>query len=170
MSSHVASDQSPALASSAQPRFPAIASARHGLAASGIGALWLVICWTLVIVVLSSQPDLDEAGGHRLRVGIFALGHGVFFTALGFLVANLFTRLGLRRIVWWTFVIATMFAVLDELHQAIVPGRDPSGIDLALDGLGAFLGGLAFVRGTSSASATSAPALDGTDPDPHRGG
>jgi VanZ family protein len=117
----------------------------RGFAASTIGAMLLVVCWTAVIVVLSSLPHLDDdPGGHRFTIGIFVVGHAVFFTTLGFLTANLLAG-STHRLIWWTFVLATTFAVIDELHQAFVPGRDPSAVDLAFDAMGALLGATIFL-------------------------
>ena len=116
-----------------------------GAAASTIGSLALIICWAAIIAVLSSQPHLDDdRGGRHFSVGIFVLGHATFFTALGFLTAN-----GLagrtHRVAWWSFFLVTTFAVVDELHQAFVPGRDPSAVDLAFDAMGALLGATVFL-------------------------
>ena len=117
----------------------------HGFAASTLGALLLVVIWTGMIVVLSSLPNLDDGtGGHRFAIGVFVLAHAAFFSTLGFLVANLLAG-SAHRLIWWTFVLVTVFAVFDELHQNFVPGRDPSPIDLGFDALGALLGATVFL-------------------------
>ena len=120
----------------------------RGAAATTVGSLLLIVCWAAVIAVLSSQPHLDDDhGGHRFAIGIFVLGHATFFTALGFLTAN-----GLagrtHRLLWWSFFLVTAFAVVDELHQAFVPGRDPSVVDLAFDAMGALVGATIFITAT----------------------
>lgn len=117
----------------------------HGFAASTAGSILLVLCWTGMIVVLSSLPHLDDdPGGRRFAIGIFVLGHAAFFSTLGFLVANLLGG-STHRPIWWTFVLVTVFAVFDELHQAFVPGRDPSAVDLAFDAMGALVGATVFL-------------------------
>ncbi|HEX6654865.1 MAG TPA: VanZ family protein [Candidatus Limnocylindria bacterium] len=117
----------------------------RGFAASAVGAALLVICWTGMVVVLSSLPHLDDdAGGRRFAIGIFVLGHAAFFSTLGFLVANLLAG-STHRLIWWTFVVVTVFAVFDELHQNFVPGRDPSPVDLTFDAMGALLGATVFL-------------------------
>jgi hypothetical protein len=120
----------------------------NGMAASTAGSLILILCWAAIIAVLSSQPHLDDdRGGRHFSIGIFVVGHAAFFTALGFLTAN-----GLagrtHRVVWWVFFLVTAFAVVDELHQAFVPGRDPSVVDLGFDAMGALLGATVFLTGT----------------------
>jgi VanZ family protein len=39
-----------------------------------------------------------------------------------------------------SFVICVLYAITDELHQSIVPGRGPSRFDIMIDSLGAFTG------------------------------
>lgn len=43
-----------------------------------------------------------------------------------------------------TVTAVVLYAATDELHQAFVPGRVADLTDLALDGIGAVLGALAF--------------------------
>ena len=135
----------------------------RGFAASSLGAVLLVLCWLGMIVVLSSLPHLDDdPGGRRFAIGIFVLGHAAFFSTLGFLVANLLAG-STHRLIWWTFVLVTIFAVFDELHQAFVPGRDPSAVDLAFDAMGSLLGATVFLnlalwrRSLARASAQALP-------------
>ncbi len=113
---------------------------RRVIATSNLGAWMLVICWALVVFVLLTEPRLADTGRLRMRFGIFAFGHGVFFGILGFLVANALIRFRLRRLSWWTVVVLTLYGILGELVQTTVPGRTPSIIDLGADTLGAFVG------------------------------
>lgn len=65
--------------------------------------------------------------------------------ALGYAVLALLLYLSLRRSLGLpsraaalgSWVIAVVHGVADEYHQSFVPGRDPSGLDLLADALGA---------------------------------
>ena len=63
------------------------------------------------------------------------------FRASGGLVAR-------TRPARWAFAVTALFAASDELHQAFVPTRGPSVVDVAIDCLGALivLGGLALLE------------------------
>jgi VanZ family protein len=96
--------------------------------------------WALIVFVLLTQPHLDDEGRQRLRFGVFELGHSAFFGVLGFLLSHALMRVQLRRFVWWTVVLLTLYGIIGELLQATVPGRSPSITDVFADGLGAFVG------------------------------
>jgi len=51
---------------------------------------------------------------------------------------SLFRRVP-ARICFWAFLLASLFALSDEFHQAFTPGRHPSLKDLAVDGTAALL-------------------------------
>jgi VanZ family protein len=93
----------------------------------------------LVIFLLSARPSdglpdfgswdyAVKKGGHMLEYGMLALA---FQHGLG-------PRAVRRRTAW---AMAVGYAITDELHQAFVPGRHPSPVDvLVFDNLGAILG------------------------------
>jgi len=103
---------------------------------------WLVVAaWMLVIFGLSSIPNLEPGGSGKLNFGLSKLGHVVVFSVLGLLVGM---PLALRRVphwLWWTFVWCTLYAISDEVHQAFVPGRDPTVRDVGIDAISALVGG-----------------------------
>lgn len=100
-----------------------------------------VALWMLLIFVLSSQPGGPETGSGRLRFGLDKFGHLVVFGNLGVLVANALATQGVGRTrFWWTFVICALYAVTDELHQVLVPGRSPTVYDILIDVAGASAG------------------------------
>jgi len=107
---------------------------------TSVGAWLLVVCWALIVIVLSIQPGTEELGRGRLRIDISTVGHAVFFTILSFLVANAIARYRPRRLWWWTIVVVSMFGIVDELMQSLVPLRSPSVADLLADVVGAFIG------------------------------
>ena len=105
-----------------------------------VASAWLpVAAWMAAIFVLSSQPDTSDGLG-RLRLEPRKLGHLVEYAGLGFLLARALADLGLPDRAWWSFVVAVLYAISDEIHQALVPGRTPLVADLAIDALGALVG------------------------------
>ena len=103
-------------------------------------AWFVAIIWMAIIFVLSSQSGVDTGSG-RLRFGADKIAHLVVFGILGLLVANALTAGGLRtRRFWWTFVVCALYAVVDETHQAFVPGRGPSVLDVFIDMAGTSAG------------------------------
>jgi VanZ family protein len=99
----------------------------------------------VVIFKFSSTPSTEmpdfglwdmlvKKGGHMLGYGLLALAYW-----LGL-------RFEKRR--WWlALLLAVTYAVTDEFHQFVVPGRHPSGVDvLVFDGGGAAIAlGLAYL-------------------------
>ncbi len=91
------------------------------------------------IFFLSSQPgaDLPNFGSldYVLKKSAHAIGYGLLalmcWRGFGFA----------PRRIWHAWVIAVLYAVTDEGHQAFVPGRHSSAVDVFLfDGLGAAAG------------------------------
>jgi VanZ family protein len=101
----------------------------------------VVIAWMALIFLLSSQPDFAPPGSGRLRFGVSKFGHLAVFAVLGLLVANAVWQERVRRRGWWAFVLCALYAIIDEIHQALVPGRTPQVLDVLIDSVGA-LGGI----------------------------
>jgi VanZ family protein len=101
-----------------------------------------VIGWLTVIFLASDQPKASPArpGADEFRLNPSKLGHVIAYSVLGFLVAHALARSGVRRVGWWTFVFAALYAIGDETHQAFVPGRDPAVFDVLIDVASAPLG------------------------------
>lgn len=97
----------------------------------------------LVIFVFSSRPStslpdfawadrLVKKGGHMLGYGLLALA---YWRGFGW-------RTDHRPFAW---LLAISYALTDEFHQAFVPGRTPSLLDVLLfDGTGAWIALLAY--------------------------
>jgi VanZ family protein len=96
------------------------------------------VAWAGVIFALSSQPVLPSPPGMSDKLA-HAITYGILGAAclLGLVAADW------RRIAGRTSVLAVLVAVLygisDEFHQAFVPGRTPDALDLLADAAGAAL-------------------------------
>ncbi len=92
-----------------------------------------VLAWAGLIFALSSVPDLGTGlGGWDLVLRKVA--HIAEYAILGALLARATSRTGLA------FALGVLYAVSDEIHQAFVPGRMGSPVDVAIDALGVAIG------------------------------
>ncbi|MFK7988779.1 MAG: VanZ family protein [Sandaracinaceae bacterium] len=107
-----------------------------------MGLIWMVSSFDLGEVRLSAFPFGDK--------GVHALEYGV----LGFLVAHAASRTwphrGLMRTMPFAVFVTVLFGLLDEIHQAFVPGRSSEVLDLVADSVGA-LGGALLAGGIRGA-------------------
>lgn len=104
---------------------------------------WMALIWTL-----SAQSDLFVAVSSQLRDLLAWVAHFSEFAALaGFLWLALWksTALSGQTVLAAAFFSAALFAAVDELHQAFVPGRTPDLRDLLVDVAG-ILAALAVIR------------------------
>lgn len=102
--------------------------------------LWI---WIGAIVLVSSVPGPTL---ERVPVGIQdKLAHLVEYGVLGFL-AYRYHRVAMRRNVVLAILIAWLVAFcvggLDELYQALIPGRDCDWVDWMADQVGGLAGGI----------------------------
>ena len=104
------------------------------MAASRVLSAWLpVVAWAALIFTLSSIPDLGTGlGGWDLVLR--KLAHAAEFAILGILLLR-----ALERPVA-AFLLGTAYAASDELHQAFVPGRLGSPLDVVIDAIGVAVG------------------------------
>lgn len=95
---------------------------------------WLpVLAWAGLIFAFSSVPDLGTGlGGWDLVLRKIA--HAVEYAILGALLARATGLAGLA------FLLGMLYAVSDEIHQAFVPGRMGSPLDVAIDAMGVVIG------------------------------
>jgi VanZ family protein len=96
--------------------------------------LWLpVVAWAALIFAFSSVPDLGTGlGGWDLVLR--KLAHAAEFAVLGALLVRATRR------AWIAFALGALYAVSDELHQSVVPGRLGSPVDVAIDAAGVAVG------------------------------
>jgi VanZ family protein len=91
-------------------------------------ARYLLITWVLMIIILSSIPNIPTLKIHTARVEI-RLDHIMHFCEYGVLTFMAFLSFAGNEfeINYKKFILLTgsliLFAVLDELHQKLIPGR-----------------------------------------------
>jgi VanZ family protein len=104
------------------------------VAASRVVSAWLpVVAWAALIFTLSSIPGLGTGLGTWDLV-LRKLAHTTEYAILGLLLLRATGRMSVA------FVLATLYAVTDELHQSFVAGRHASPLDVAIDAAGVALG------------------------------
>lgn len=117
----------------------------------------LALAWMLVIYFASS---LSSPGPLPPVSGIDKLTHAIVFGILAYFYARSFCGHGRLTPLQAFFAIglAVTYGILDELHQAYVPGRDASALDAIADALGAFIAvlGLRYVQARRIQSSDSA--------------
>jgi VanZ family protein len=107
-------------------------------------AFWLpVVVWMGVIFLLSSIPNASPGSGEFSPRS--ALAHIVEYGILAYLVCRaLYQYESLRslprRLSALAMALCLVYGLTDEIHQSFVRFREPSVLDLALDGVGAGLG------------------------------
>lgn len=105
----------------------------------------LALLCLLLIIYISSTPNRSLWGNRSLNVQIISnLAHIPAYALLTFLWLKAFEKIKDRNQFLTVNVLILsgllLFAVSDEIHQAFVPGRTASCMDLGLDVLGIFLG------------------------------
>ena len=98
------------------------------------------LAWAGVILVATSWPS--SSLGNQVT-GADKVAHLGLYGVLGFLVARALLLPRRRVVMVAALAWITVFAMLDEVHQHWIPGRDASIADWAADVLGATLGLLA---------------------------
>jgi len=106
--------------------------------------LSLAIFSTLLIICMSSIPDKTLWGSGSLSEQIISnLAHIPAYALLTFLWLKSFAGATSKNLTAIGFLILTgivIFAITDEIHQAFVPGRTASFMDIGLDLIGIFFG------------------------------
>lgn len=126
-------------------------AARRGLLSKvgGSPGVWRLLRWTPallwmgLIFFLSAQPDLPHAPEPWLDVVLKKAGHALLYGVLArlYLYALGKPRPSLPRVQFLALLLAILYGISDEVHQAFVPGRTPSPWDVLIDGIG---GGIAL--------------------------
>jgi len=62
------------------------------------------------------------------------------------LIINVQSTFSRRFLIGLVVILATLYGISDEVHQAFVPGRNASPWDVVADGLGGVMGALIYTR------------------------
>lgn len=113
------------------------------MSASRIVGAWLFVVAYMALIWALSSVELPELALARLR-GFDKVLHGVEYAGLGACVARAAGRTwpdrARVRLAAVAILIATAWGVLDEIHQALVPGRSSDVLDIVADFCGASAG------------------------------
>jgi len=125
-----------------------IRSVMEGLRQSRFAWYWVpTICYCLLIFGLSS---LSKGVYIPSPFGVDKVVHFVEYGVLGFLLARLIINVqstfSRRFLIGLVVILATLYGISDEVHQAFVPGRNASPWDVVADGLGGVMGALIYTR------------------------
>jgi len=104
--------------------------------------------WMALIFLLSAQPALPRAPDDMLDILAKKVAHFGEYLILALLICRAMAPIGapLARASAGAAAVALLYALSDEIHQAFVPGRNPSAADLAVDAIGAAVGIALFRR------------------------
>lgn len=103
-------------------------------------SLWgPVVLWAALIFVLSSIPGLTT-GLATWDLVLRKLAHLVEYAVLGALLFRALRREPAA------VALGSAYAATDEVHQALVPGREGTGVDWLIDTVGVVAGVLLLAR------------------------
>lgn len=105
-----------------------------------------VLIWAGVIFFLSNQPALPGPPVLTLDFIVKKMGHITVYAILWWLVHRSITITQPKNkfaASWVSLLIVLLYAISDEYHQSLVPGRHPGLKDIGYDMLGA---GIAWMR------------------------
>jgi VanZ family protein len=108
---------------------------------------WIpVAAWAALIFALSSVPDLGTGLG-AWDLLLRKLAHAAEYAVLGILLLRATRRPGLA------IGLGVLYALSDEVHQALVPGRQGSPLDVVIDSVGVVCGVVLWQRARARAPA-----------------
>jgi VanZ family protein len=120
----------------------------QSLRRSGFVRYWVpTIGYCLLIFVLSS---ISKGVYMPSPFGVDKVAHFVEYGVLGFLLArligNLQSTFSKGFLLVSVVILAMLYGISDEVHQAFVPGRNASPWDVAADSLGGLMGAVVYRR------------------------
>jgi len=105
----------------------------------------LSVIGTLLIVYASSLPDITIVSSNNSLDRILSnLAHIPAFALLAFLWFRAFPKTQNNKTELFVIVGLILFAISDEFHQSMIPGRTAALSDFVLDLIGIFLGFAAY--------------------------
>ena len=106
-------------------------------------ALWVpVVVWMAVIFFFSAQPTFPRVGEPMMEFVLRKLAHLGEYVVLAVLIARALSHRSRfsPAVAVQSLVLVCAYAVSDEVHQAFVPNRGPSAVDVIIDAGGGALG------------------------------
>jgi VanZ family protein len=104
-----------------------------------------VVLYAGLIFYLSSLSNISLPLGFDLMDEVLHLfEYLIFGLLLARAIKKTFLNFNKLNICIIVTLIAFLYGISDEFHQSFVPGREVSGWDIFMDGLGGFLGGLFY--------------------------
>jgi VanZ family protein len=118
---------------------------------SKISARFISWFWLPVILCLSFIFYTSSIPGQNIP-GIFPyqdiVFHALNYSLLGYFFAralkNTSSGIAFTKLVIFSVIFACVYGITDELHQAFVPHRSVSAVDVLIDTLGGLLGSLIY--------------------------
>ena len=117
---------------------------------------WIPALVTLCLIVFLSHQSHPPGAGSGLNPLLHLIEYALLtLTLVWGGTSGLRQRMGTRQLVW-LWILGTLFAVSDEIHQSFVPGRDASAGDVLADvaGVTLVLATYGLVRGSNSGPKT----------------
>ena len=104
-------------------------------------AYWApILIYILIIFIQSSYPTLDTPAGSHLD----KLLHLTAYAILGYLFARAYGASRLKNNTVWVIILgilsASLYGILDEVHQYFVPMRRADMLDVGANILGSVIG------------------------------
>lgn len=102
---------------------------------------WLValVGWAVLIFLFSAFPKPFAEPRFDIEVILRKLGHfTVFYVFAGLLFKVIWDRVqwSFASVMIWSSVGSVLYAISDELHQLLVPGRHATFMDIVIDTFG----------------------------------
>lgn len=117
----------------------------------------LVLIWMIIIFIMSSFNAEDSANQSNFIVNIISnvlninniellnliirkLAHYIEYLILGILVINMFIKNNIPKSYLISIIFCVIYAISDEIHQFIIPGRACQIKDILIDSIGSITG------------------------------
>ena len=107
----------------------------------GIPYAWLALAYAVLILIVSSIPDLKTPQlGFEYQDKLYHfIEYGIFSVFLFFALLNSSKDFLRKNVLLISLLIGASFAILDELHQKFIPGRQADVLDFTADFVGVAL-------------------------------
>lgn len=102
---------------------------------------FLVFIWAGIIFFLSHQPDLKSSFPSEYDFILRKLAHISEYAVLTFLLIRAFSQyqLSTKKILFFSIILAVLYAFSDEYHQSFISKRTGAFQDILIDSIGIFL-------------------------------